>query len=235
MMSEKLYDAKYVLQTVLRKFPVKDLRVENQLKYRIDMKVMDDVHDVIYFLVDKSDVFLNKDDTCDVILTQDEYSVHYFYMNEEMDMIRRNISRCTITDAYYRVYPERNVFGFDLMCIPSGAISELDSEFALRVLSYSLAQGSFITFTVPKKSLYWVHNEYAGKEYAHVDLKRHIYELTFKNKDTRWKDKVIEVSKEDLIQDFIHAKRSYYYCLSPKVYQERLLDSYAYSCLFANL
>lgn len=234
-MSREIYDAKYVLQTVLKRFPVKDLRVENQAKYRIDLKVMDDIHDVIYFLVDKEDVTLNKDDTCDIILVQDEYAVHYFYADENEDMIRKMIHRCVITDAYYNAYPERKVFCFDLMCVPAGSVRELDATFALRLMSSNIVKGSFMTFAVPKKSLYWVRNEYAEKDYAHVDLSRNMYEIGYRNRDSHWKDAKLEVSKDRIIKDFLHAKRASYMSMSVREYEERLQGSYEDSNLFANL
>ena len=235
VLSKEIYDAKYVLQTVLKQFPVKNLKIQNQTQYRIDCKVFDEVYDVIYFLVDKSDVMLNEDDTCDIVLIQNEYSVHYFYADEETEMIRENIHRCILTDAYYAAHPERKIFSFDLLCLPAGSVLESDSCFTLRLLSSQIVRGSFMVFDVPKKSLYWVRNVCVEKEYAHVDLKFGTYEITYKNKATRWKDAKMEVQKEDIMQDFLNSKRASYFGLAPKSYYEFLKQEYAFSHLFANL
>ena len=53
-----------------------------------------------------------------------------------------------------------------------------------------------------------------------------------KNKSTRWKDKKIQVRKEDLIRDFVNSKRAAYTGISPKMYVEYLLQEYEFSHLF---
>lgn len=233
MLSEKeIYESKYLLQTVLKNYPVKDLKIQNQTHYRIDCKVFDDAYDVIYFLVDKSDVILNKDDTCDIVLTQKEYNVHYYYKDESVEMICLNIHRFIITDAYYAAYPERYVFSFDLLCVSEGSVSELDSTFLLRLLSSNVVLGSFIHYQIPKKALYWVNNKNVDKQYAHVELRYPEYDVVYKNKSTRWKDKKIQVRKEDLIRDFVNSKRAAYTGISPKMYVEYLLQEYEFSHLF---
>lgn len=230
-MENLVFDTKYVVQTVLRKFPRKELHPGKRNMYRICMSVFDDTLDMAYFYVPSKDVEFKDDMSCTVLLTQDTYDVYYCSKSEEIDVVRDSVHRFVLTDAYYHVYSERKCALFDMFCVSKRAIYELDDSFVVTFLSSEIAQDTFIRFSVPKKRLYWVQD--CGMEYAHIDLGQNFYGVTFKNKATHWREHTEDVFSDVIALDFLNSKRAACASVSPKLYAAFLEQEYVYSKLFS--
>ena len=236
-MNQNVYDVVYKIQTVLRKFSVRDLRPGKANMYEISCRIFDDMYDMICFYVPMSDVIIHDNGiTCDVYLLHSEYDMYYYGIAEdssdEILLAMHPVHRYAITDAYYEVYPERTYVPFDMMCINEKSINEDEHSFSISFLSALVLPNTFVTFSIPKKDLYWTHNEYA-KDEAHIDLRHSLHTITYKNKSTRWKDKALEVSKKRLTRDFLDYKRSIYSKVPVREYQDFLKSEYEISHLFA--
>ena len=234
---EEIYYAKYMLQTVLKKFLIKDLRPGKFDMYQINCDIFDDKFDVICFYVPKSDVIMINDKYCEVLLTQKEYEVFYYQKDDSVDVVRENINRCIIADAYYKAHPDKYQFRFDLMCVSSGAILESNDSFSITFMSTKIAPNSFVTFSVSKQSVHWIYDKehVLDNQYAHIDLNYQIYSVAYKSKETRWKEVSIDVTKDDIIHDFLNSKRAMFFDVLPKKYIEYLQQEYEFSCLFQEI
>lgn len=236
-MTQDVYDVKYRIQTVLRKFLVRDLRPGKAGKFEISCHVFDDAYDMICFYVPKSDVVMHEDKvTCDIYLMEPVYDMYYYSVDEETEddalLMVQPVHRYTITDAYYDVYPEREYQKFDLMCMKEKAINEDEHSFLISFLSSFIVPNTFITFTVDKESLYWTHNEYA-KDEAHVNLHNGMVVISYKNKSTRWKERSIDETRQHVMRDFLNYKRSIYSKIPVREYCDFLQAEHQISHLFA--
>lgn len=236
-MTQDVYDVKYRIQTVLRKFLVRDLRPGKADKFEISCHVFDDAYDMICFYVPKSDVVMHEDKvTCDIYLMEPVYDMYYYSVDEETEddalLMVQPVHRYTITDAYYDVYPEREYQKFDLMCMKEKAINEDEHSFLISFLSSFIVPNTFITFTVDKESLYWTHTEYA-KDEAHVNLNSGMIAVHYKNKSTRWKEREIEETRQHVMRDFLNHKRSIYSKIPVREYFDFLQAEHQISHLFA--
>lgn len=236
-MTQDVYDVKYRIQTVLRKFLVKDLRPGKAGKFEISCHVFDNAYDMICFYVPKSDVVMHDDKvTCDIYLMESVYDMYYYGADETSDddmlLMVQPVHRYTITDAYYAVYPEREYQKFDLMCMKEKAINEDEYSFMISFLSTSILPNTFITFVVGKDDLYWTHNEYA-KDEAHMNLSNCMIPIHYKNKSTRWKEQSIGETREHVMHDFLNYKRSIYSKIPVYEYLDFLQSEHEISHLFA--
>lgn len=236
-MTQDVYDVKYRIQTVLRKFLVRDLRPGKAGKFEISCHVFDDAYDMICFYVSKSDVVMHEDKvTCDIYLMEPVYDMYYYSVDEETEddalLMVQPVHRYTITDAYYDVYPEREYQKFDLMCMKEKAINEDGHSFLISFLSSFIVPNTFITFTVDKEALYWTHTEYA-KDEAHVNLHNGMVAISYKNKSTRWKERTIGETRQHVMRDFLNYKRSIYSKIPVREYFDFLQAEHQISHLFA--
>ena len=235
-MTQDVYDVKYRIQTVLRKFLVKDLRPGKADKFEISCHVFDDAYDMICFYVPKSDVVMREDKvTCDIYLMEPVYDMYYYSVDEEAEddvlLMIQPVHRYTITDAYYAVYPEREYQKFDLMCMKEKAITEDEHSFMISFLSTSIVTNTFITFVVGKDDLYWTHNDCA-KDEAHVNLHNCMVKILYKNKSTRWKERAIGETRQHVMRDFLNYKRSIYSKIPVREYLNFLQAEHEISHLF---
>lgn len=68
--------------------------------------------------------------------------------------------------------------------------------------------------------------------YVHIDLRNVVYDVLYKNKQTRWKIKHMDVMRDDLKYDYIVANRAAYKNMSAKTYLEWLQKEKIDSSLF---
>lgn len=230
-MEKSIFDTKYLVQTVLRRFPRKSLRPGKLNMYQIYMDIFDDTLDAICFYVPKTDVEYDDTEFCTILLTQKEYEVSYYSKDEDVEMVKERIHRFVITDAYYHAHPELQYHFFDLMCVQKNAVYEAEDVFTITFLSTNIVKNTPITFSVLKKNLHWVLSDEKTK-YAHVDLKQRMYRVTFKNKQTRWRESNLDVTSDAIIADFLNSKRAAYEGVSPKTYMAFLEQEYVFSRLF---
>lgn len=246
---DKKYVAKYITGTILRGMTSLELKPGHLGEYRICLKSFDDDIDTIWFYV-SIDCVEERHElledlsvvTYDVYLIDDEYKLYYAYVNgdEYYQMVHRDV----ITESYYNEFSQRNVYSFDLMSVPIESITEYSvgsSWYDVSFLSSVIMTGSSMNITVNNKAIYRIGlQEMSGLEsdadklapYVHIDLNSVLYDVVYKNKQTHWKIKHMDVMRDDLKYDYLVASRASYKNMSAKLYLDWLQKEKVDSSLF---
>lgn len=246
---DKKYVAKYITGTILRGMTGLELKPGHLGEYRICLKSYDDDIDSIWFYIPIECVEERHESledlsivTYDVYLIADEYKLYYAYVNgdEYYQMVHRDI----ITESYYNEFHQRSGYVFDLMSVPIESITEYSvgsSWYDVSFLSSTIMTGSSMNITVNNKAIHKIGlQEMTGLEsdegklasYVHIDLRNVVYDVLYKNKQTRWKNKHMDVMRDDLKYDYIVASRAAYKNMSAKTYLEWLQKEKIDSSLF---
>lgn len=229
----EIYNTKYFVETVLYGLTKSELHRGQYDKYEIRMYVFDDTYDTIYFYIPKDCVQSNQDGTFKVILTEKEYLVSY--LKKDGEYYQELVHRYVLCEAYYEVYPTRQKYAFDLLCVPASAILKNGPCFHVSFLSSKITLGSFVSLDIDTRDLHWVYEPdlKLPTQYAHIDLSSDEYIVWYKNKQTGWKDVKVVVSCDDIRQDFLYGKRAAAAGISPKRLLEFLSQERECSHLFA--
>lgn len=244
------YIAKYITGNILRGMHANELKPGHKGEYRICLKPYDDDVALIWFYVSVDCVEERHElledlsiVTYDVYLVQNEYKLYYSYSND--DEYYQMVHRDVITESYYNEFPMRNLYTYDLMSVPIESITKYadgSSWYDVSFLSSIIMTGSSMNITVNDKSIYKIGlQDMTDLEadsdvlapYVHIDLKNVVYDVTYKNKQTHWKIKHMDVMRDDLRRDYLVASRASYMNMSAKSYLEWLDKEKIDSSLFS--
>lgn len=139
-----------------------------------------------------------------------------FYEVGQDEIACQTIIRDELLDWYRVHYQEPDWNPYDLMYMPVSCVGPQDISQGFRELSFCsffICEGAYLSFFVTKEELSFVpeyevmalpyyRETMQGSGFVHVRLTQDAYLVRYKTPATQWKDKMLQVSREQLIVDY---------------------------------
>lgn len=248
---DSAYVASYITNNVLSGLTKHDLLRESYGSYRIKLPAIADMFtnmDMLWFFVPQEQVYASYKHpkyslhlSYEAVLSEKEYTL-YFITDSGMEG-RCMIHRDVLTNLYYMAFPERfadnqgNTFLFavDRVCMSNYRVGYPYREISM--YSGLIAAKDFIRFFVQESDIQWIPQREALnlqerldgdilEPFVNVRLSEHTYQVLYKNASTNWKEQLVPVSKELLIQDHMTALRAAAAGVNLDTYRTWLLQEY---------
>lgn len=245
------YIACNLVNTVLSGLLKKDLLRESYGYYRIMLPAVPEYvtnMDALWFFVPQDDVHMvyknprySVDLTYEAMLYDKEYTLYFITASGLEGHCR--IHKDVLCNLYYHAFPERFqdnrgstlLFGVDKSCMSNYRVGYPYREISM--FSGLICPKDFIRFFVSETDVQWVPersllnaNEYAEgsvlEPFVDIKLSDSVYQVTYKNANTHWKEQVVPVSRDLLVQDHMTVLRAMAAGVSVDVYREWLQQEY---------
>lgn len=245
------YLARFVTNNVLSGLLKKDLLRESFGYYRIMlpalMEYVTDM-DALWFFVPQDQVHMvyrdprySVDMTYEALLADKEYMLYFITMSGQEGHCK--VHRDVLSNLYYAAFPKRfedNVGSQIMLSVDRSCLSNYRVGYPYREINmYSslIVPKNFIKFCVRETDIQWVPkrdllnaNEYTDGDilepFVNVCLSYVSYNVIYKDESTNWRERVLPVSKDLLIQDHMTVMRAMAAGVSTEVYREWLLQEY---------